>query len=411
MTRGPADIGKVLESLRLFPVVFAHVGGLFDTATVEAGLMTALDDTVRVVVDNLPDGVLDAKFIVMSGMERIVDRPERCERLSNARAWAAAQLSAGHRIAVVSSVPKARLLGCDGSQLIIDARTAFVSAPDADDIAAMAADLGFAQREARLLWELTAGLPACIDSLVRLRAEGLPKKAERDVALDRLTQLMRQSMSEVGPELCAHLDYLMFESKLEEVGAVELDGVILEGLRGSGLGRLDSDGVVQLLPSGRHQFARDALREHVDDLVEPPIGLNAIISGLWTIERMLRALVKARARDKFGAGWREDAFSPELQTDMLQRVMADTLFRPAGMSEVGNPYEWLTFAELLEMLETSDWARPASLPRPYWVRLRAELLPLRNRTAHVRLPRLGDDETVRMWRADLRRRLRLEGGP
>ena len=146
------------------------------------------------------------------------------------------------------------------------------------------------------------------------------------------------------------------------------------------------------------------VRVALDSHVEPPDVVPGILNDLWVIERSLRWHLQQKARDHFGASWRSDAFHEETRERVVERAWRDAVITTRNIEEIGNPFDWLTLDELISLLE-EPWAAVPTCPAVLWRRFLSDVLPVRNRLAHFRLPALDDAATVLRWRRDLVTRL------
>lgn len=409
MTGVGPDVAPAVEEAGRFPLIFLHAGNLLSPATVVSSLTSTMSDDGRAVA------VIDiskssyqcaAGTSVLIGFERLATRADRCERLAKARSSVMAGLQAGGRFVAVSEVPKLRLLGCPGSQLIIDARTVFLPRVPDDDVRGAMASAGLKDASARFLTNMCAGLPALVDAALSAVSETEDDQAAtRSAVMMSVQRTLVEAVRQLGVAGIVALQDLTSRGEWEfDEGS--LDPLILEALRGAGMAELGAEtGEVSLLNARLRKHALGAVRTAADTCVEPPEDIGLILTGLWEIERRIRRAVQQRAVGHHGVNWTSAVLgSSDLRQRVLLRVQADRAARVV-VDDVANPLEWMTLSEVLELLEReAEWACPPDTPPAFFRRLGTDLEPVRNRAAHFRLPQLRDAETVLRWKQDVRRR-------
>lgn len=407
------DVSDVVEALHRYRQVFLHAGLLYQPGEACSSIREALESkgwTVSVthVGRGLPATFEDGPAChILVGFDGICGETQTAlTTLANTRAWAQRVLDRSEftQVLVLSTVPKLRLLGGVGSQLVTDGQTCFLDRLDGEDVLA-ACGRGNTQPERReSLAAATCGLAGLITPLLESPLPvGTPKDAIEE-SKTRLAPILRQAVEDLGWEMAAFLDCLLFERGVRAVSKHE-SPLVLEALRGSGFVRVHTADEAEILSKHLHSELRDVVRDFCDGLVVPPAMLAEICMGLWEIERTVRSAVQRCAMDIHGSNWRVAGVPAGAVDDVLRKYRADTAMPITGIREVANPLEWLSWTQLLDCISSFDWCRPAGLPMTFWNRLRDELSPIRNRLAHFRVPRLGDVDAVRKWLGFLRTRL------
>lgn len=406
------DSDVVLQKLRRFSLVFLHAGALIDEGELAESLRSEMAQFGRSVVlhdvtNSLPDDA-DSDYVLV-GFESLVDGDNRCERLSQLRASVMVNLEEGRRVLAISRVPKARLIGCVGSQLILDAQPVFLRPFPEDATSQILADAGLDGSQAQFAVRASSGLPALISAFTSAHSEseGDSKRAVAAVK-EAVPHLLTRAVRELGPEATTAFHQLLDHGDVDVGERVE--PLIVEALRGSGFAAYDAsrDSIQLLIPERLKSTYLDAVRTVVDSTVIPPSTVTSILTGLWEIERRLRRRLQSLARARSGDGWRELVTAErEVRERVLHRLSQDRVAIESDVRRVANPLEWMTLDELLQLIEEqSEWACPPETPVAFFRRLRGELQPVRNRAAHFRLPELRDDEVVQRWQSEVRRRFR-----
>ena len=214
----------------------------------------------------------------------------------------------------------------------------------------------------------------------------------RPLSLDTYGPVLR----ELGQGLIAALDHALFEVNPKGVDGLEfLSPRELEGLRGSGIVEVDESGVPTLSEPGSLKQLREAVAAHISATVEPAGSLGAVTSGLWFVERRIRNEVRSAAINTFNDQWRSSCLGG-LSAEVLRRAQLDASVAAKSVSDLRDPLEWLTLGELMDLVRSQKFDNLGVEPA-IWRKLQEQLVPIRNRIAHVRMFKPGDDETVTMW--------------
>ncbi|MFE6964314.1 hypothetical protein ACFVAJ_04315 [Agromyces sp. NPDC057679] len=216
--------------------------------------------------------------------------------------------------------------------------------------------------------------------------------------------LLSEALAELGQGLVAALDHAIFEVNPKGTDGLRyLNSREVEGLRGAGLLQLDSDGSPRLTMPSSLKLLKEALSEHVSKTVTPVDRLPDVVSGLWLIERTLRAGVRAAAIAEYGDAWRTSSIGG-MKDEILRRAQLDTSVAAKSVNDLRDPLEWLTLGELLDIIR-SDKFDQLGVEAAIWRKLQEQLVPIRNRLAHVRMLKASDPEIVQMWSSTIVSRL------
>ena len=337
-----------------------------------------------------------AAITVVDGFEEVVDTPGMCEQLSRLRSLVQRALEDGNRILLLSRVPRLRLQGCVGSQLIIDAKPSFLIPLEPAAVVTLAERSGIPSRRRDGLYSATAGLPGLMGRLFDLAGE---EGFSLDRAAAALDDSAYRALAEVGPEVVAWLDAAS-ELAVERVDHTDMPALVLEALRGSGVAA-SADGwrTVDLFSGRLGLHVRRAVQRYSEGSTQLPAQFLEAVTDVWRIERMLRGSVGSAARAKFGKDWKRHVFaSPEHDARALGRAQQEAFPRASSVRDLPSPVEWATLGELLDLIESEPWSRPFGIPLSQWRSFKQDILPIRDRIAHMRLLRPGDADRIRTWR-------------
>ncbi|GAA2203518.1 hypothetical protein GCM10009849_36230 [Sinomonas flava] len=210
------------------------------------------------------------------------------------------------------------------------------------------------------------------------------------------TEVFRAALREIGQGLIAALDHALFEVNPKGTDGLEfLEARELEGLRGSGIIKVGDDGKPLLALPGTARFLREALAAHISESATPAAILPDVTSGLWFIERKIRNALRSAALAKYQDNWRASVLGAR-NGEVLRRAQLDTNVAAKSVTDLRDPLEWLTLGELMEIVR-SDKFDNLGVEAVIWRKLQEQLIPIRNRLAHVRILKSEDAEVVRMW--------------
>lgn len=403
------DVSTVVDTLQRYRQVFLHAGSLFRPDDVRESLIQSLRGqglgvSVLDVSQGLPADIGEGQScFLLTGFAEMCAAQGSAEKLANARAWVQRRLDADPqaRVLVLSSVPKLRLLEGVGSHLVTDGQTCFLGRLGNGEVASACARRGVGAEYERLLAPAACGLAGLVDPLLNPPLDIEKRKSAIRDAESRVTPILRSAVAELGWEIATFLDSLLFGQSSSTVSRHE-NPLVLEALRGAGLIADSATDETQILVRSLGGSLRDAVREVCDSLVAPPDVVAEIAAGLWEIERAVRRAVQCCAVLQHSQNWRAAAIPQLLQEDVVRKYSEETATAIETVRDVPNPLEWLTWVQLLTVINDFEWCRPGDLPASFWRKLRDDVSPIRNRLAHFRLPRLDDADTVYKWRSLLR---------
>lgn len=204
-------------------------------------------------------------------------------------------------------------------------------------------------------------------------------------------------VSELSAETVTHLSEFIWEVGLSPNECLEaLDSTDRESLRGAGLIALAADTSMWVVPSHWKAF-RAAVAEASAKFMHTPAWLGAIFVDLWLIERQIRNAIRGALIARAGIGWRASCASGDLVQELVERAQKDVQPRAMSLKDLRDPLEWLTTSELLDLREHRGLGE-LGMESFMWTRLRSDLLPIRNRAAHMRLVSERDARTASTWR-------------
>ncbi|MFF0989558.1 hypothetical protein [Kocuria nitroreducens] len=209
-------------------------------------------------------------------------------------------------------------------------------------------------------------------------------------------EVLNRTLIELGFEVCASLDRALYENQLVGDDALTLlNARELEALDGAGLTSPNASQRswnfgTRLLP------LKGALDHAFANMIEPQHQLLDISANLWKIERLIRRQVRSQAISAWGSNWRVQCLNEDLRAKTLQRATESAYLGANSVKQLRDPLEWLSLGELLSIKdrrEIGDLGMSSTL----WNQFRLQVMPIRNRLAHMRAIQAGDAADVVKW--------------
>ncbi len=398
---GYPQVTSLLGDSDRFPVVFVFAGRLFggiegSVAALQQAFskvhrerhlisISAADvirpNTLREISDNSGGSTL-----LILHLESLLQEADRCRALGGLRQEVLEAVDRDCRVILISADPAAAFGGCPGSSLIIDARRSY---PEPQQVADLIVRLNGDSRVAQQIVQESSGLPALVEALIASRS--LHGSERRQSLGTALLQLMRSAIRECRPDLATMLRYRLSEGLGMDwdLPLEEWDPELLSACRGAGFIIEAEEGLG--LVSGRLRSALiDAVVEYCVETLELGNQSSSIWEALWFIERRLRSYVRQLAS-------RSSSHDPsallvrELVDRCKDRALADSELW-GEWDSLADVFEWLTLGELLDVVSQSEWARDGWISRRLLRRIREDIMPIRNRAAHMHLPFFRDHE-------------------
>ncbi|NEE03840.1 hypothetical protein [Phytoactinopolyspora halotolerans] len=364
------DYSQWLESIfrkvRRFSVLFLQIGASSEPAR---RALRASNLTVISVAEYLVCESADAhRLIVIDELESML-RSSAEISMGALRERVLADVDSGCGVILLSRAPRVAFPPVPGSSLLDDA--SFGHAP-LDGVTA------------------PGQLPTCV-------IDG--------VAVD---EVIRTALTELGPEVCASLDRVVYENLLVGKAALDqLDARELEALDGVGFTSIRNQKRSWNFPKYLKPL-KESLDAVLAGHVEPQAQLAEIGSGLWQIERMIRRAVRQRAVAAWGDKWRSQCLNGALPRVVLERATDSAYYGAVSLKQLRDPLEWLTLSELLSLKDRKEIG-DLGLKPAMWRHFATQIMPIRNRLAHMRMLRPEDSAEVAKWLRVLELKLFVEG--
>lgn len=306
----------------------------------------------------------------------------------------------GWRVLLLTTVPPDLYPPLAGSSILMDAQQ--IQGRPLDD------QLAEAFLRARGITDQTAidnvcrhagGSRSLLQTFGSIHVSELSGNAKKAAAERAQRDLAMAVFEEIGPSLCMWLEHWVFESGRDELYDSDIATNFLVALRSAGVLAPGRDDAFSIFPFREPGIWSDVLGTYLESVVEPPHLWPELVSELFAFERELRHALKKALE---AAGGLEAALQPHA-AKILELARRDSVPAATCLGHVRSPLDWLTLSELLYVAEESARPRLCGYTSDHWQKLSRDLVPIRNRVAHMRLARQGDLDAVRRFRRLWRR--------
>lgn len=349
------SVVSIRERSKNFKVSFTHLGHA------HRAVRTCLLELDGALLFDSPRAYLDAdptndQFVIILGVEGLAAGSVSMGVL---RERVFREMELGSYFSLISGLPKNEFPVTPGSDLIADAKQVFV--------------------------EETGDAATCT---------GCPSTESH----------IQACLADAGTEAIEELSTRIWEggdSPLSGLNACRRSSQ--NAFRGTGLVKLDGDRLAWTDWCDQREIRSKIAFVSAASLDESS-ALSAVYGDLWFVERLLRNTIRGALVERSGASWKTSLGNDGLLREILERAQADSHPMATSVKELRDPLEWLTTTELLDLRESLSLGE-LGMPKLLWRRIRTEVVPLRNRVAHMRLISQNDAVESAMWRKVVRKHL------
>lgn len=341
-----------------------------------------------------PAGDLVLGNIVLLWLPELVsDRRDFEDVLRQSRPKCLAAMGSGTRMLVVSAWPKLSFPEPDGSSIIADCRPLRPVCIGASHLQTARPDL--APPAAERIAGFSGGSVALAEFYLQLEfAEASGNEKVRRAGQFREGVLL-QAVQELGTGVLALLNHLVLESDTMDLPEDDLAAHHVATLEAARLLRVDdAAGTVHLFDPWRGE-AKDCLATALRSITSPPSEWEVLARKMFTFERTVRKMVMDTLIETEGTSWRIALGARGIKAFGLARN--DTNVSASSLDDMYTPLDWFLLEDLLDL--AADLAGPhgsvLGVRSNEWNRWKVQLVPIRNRVAHLRLPLETDIATVR----------------
>ncbi|MGW1347445.1 hypothetical protein ACWCOV_40780 [Kribbella sp. NPDC002412] len=373
-----ARASLVARSLTRHRLVYLQIGAAFDPIRGEMFEKLHLEHVSAAGAIAAESPPTSSPAIAIEGLEELVHPRSTNPTMGALREEVLARVEAGQSVCLVSRAPRCAFGSIPGSSLLEDC--ALVALPLLNESESPGPHPN---------WSGGWRIPAISSS-----------------DSGNVPNVLRKILQELGNGTLAALDHALFEIDPKSVNGIRfLDNRDLEALRCCGLIAVSDRGWELTIPE-HLKVLKEELAYLLSKSTTPPIELNAVVSGLWYAERTIRLAVRKAALDKWGDQWRASVLGG-LASEALKRAQLDSSTAATKITELRDPLEWLTLGELLDIVRSEKFSNLGKDPL-FWRKLQEQLVPIRNRLAHVRILKSTDEEVVTTWIAMIGNQIHLD---
>ncbi|WP_432049927.1 hypothetical protein [Verrucosispora sp. NA02020] len=334
------------------------------------------------------------KVFLLWKPESIADRRDFEEILRQSRPKGQAAIAAGARLIVVSARPKLSFPEPDGSSIIADCSRLRPISVDADRLQSM--HTGLEPSAAERIVGFADGTVALSEYYLQLEVAKLSGNEKRRQAGQFLHAILSQAVDELGVGILALLDHLVLGCDTLDLPEEDLAAHQIAALESANLLRVnDLDRTVHLFAEPWRAEVKDCLAVALRSVVSPPPEWELLARKTFTFERRARKLVMEMLIELHGKDWRHALGERGAKAFGLARM--DTNMSASSLDDIYTPLDWFLLEDLLDLAAeiSAEHGSIRGVRAGDWARLRSQVIPIRNRVAHVRLPLETDGTTMR----------------
>lgn len=337
--------------------------------------------------------------------ETIAHRRDFEEILRQSRPSGQAAIASGARLIVVSAWPKLSFPEPDGSSIIADCSRLRPIFMDANRLRSTHADLEPAAADRIVAF--AGGTVALTEYYLQLEFARLSGNEKYRQASQFLRKALLQAIGELGVGNLALLDHLVLECDTLDLPVEDLAEHQIAALESACLLRVnDLDGTLHLFAEPWRDEVKNCLGTALRSIVSPPAEWEVLARKTFTFERTVRKMVMEVLIEVHGEHWRKALGERGAKAFGLARN--DTNVSASSLDEMYTPLDWFLLEDLLDLATELATAHGSvqGVRASEWARLKVQMVPIRNRVAHVRLPLETDAGTVRSALLTLDARIR-----
>lgn len=294
-------------------------------------------------------------------------------------------LRRGTRLIVASNAPQSHYPAIDGSSLATDCVQYMGERWRSEQLEQYGSP-----KETQDLVSLSAGMPGPASDILRLFPD-LSRVIRKD-AVACLKNRITETMIQCGSDAISWLESAILLRGIRATPYDDIPADVATTLYAAGLGSPDlQTDCFELLPGVSDATVRACIELAERTFIDAPRQWTKIAAALFTFERTARALLA----ESVGT---HDALVSLLagHTEKIRRNFTAENGLPApDLRSLPNPARWIDLSDLLDLLiSISENSRIGGLTSKQWSLAKLEVLPIRNKIQHMRLPAPGDKRAI-----------------
>lgn len=294
-------------------------------------------------------------------------------------------LRRGSRLIVASNCPQSHYPAIDGSSLATDCVQHMADRWKLEQLRNHGSE-----QDMKKLVSLSAGMPGPASEILKLYPD--VAKANTKDALGHLKKRITDTMIQCGSDCISWLEAAVLLRGVRTTPYDEIPPQVATTLYASGLGSVDfQTDCLDLMPGVSDTTIRTCVELAERSFLNAPPQWTKIAGSLFKFERTARALLAESAPSA-------EALLVLLEdhTEKIRRNFTAEYGAPSpDLGSLPNPARWIDLSDLLDLLiHVSQGARVGGLTSKQWNLVKLEVLPIRNKIQHMRLPSEGDRRTI-----------------
>lgn len=328
---------------------------------------------------------IDADILIVANFDRLLTINHGKTWMRQLRPSIIGHLMRGTRLIVASHAPQSHYPAIDGSSLATDCVQYIGERWQYEQL------LQYGSPEhARRLVSLSAGMPGPASELIELFPD-LSRASGKD-AVACLMKRISETMIQCGPETISWLESSVLLRDGRKAPYDEIPANLATTIHASGIGSLDfQSDCLEVLPGVSDNTVKASVELAERSFLDAPPQWAKIASSLFTFERTARAVLA-------DATLTQEALVTLLSghAEKIRRnFTAENGVVAPDLSSLPNPARWIDLSDLLDLLiDASENSRVGGLTSKQWTLAKSEVLPIRNKIQHMRLPAAGDKQAI-----------------
>lgn len=390
---------SLLESVESKRHLFWHSSAVLATNDIENHLLQSkkesqslhILDCMRMPLNSTNDvdviGLenINADILVILNFDALLSLSRGSAWMRQLRPQVMKHVQQGCRLIVASRKPQFDFPAIDGSGLATDC-VQYVGKPlRSDDLHPyMTADA------AKKLIRCSAGLlgPA---SEVYLAWQNSTTLSGHDIVAI-LTKHISAALVQCGSETISFLETSLRISMTRKLPVAEVPERVAARLLGAGIGVVDAQSdCIEILPGVSDNVMATSVELADRNFLVAPEEWKKTAGALFSFERMARKVLAESVNDSNEVV----SLLRHLEEKIKRNFSVESGTTAPNLETIVNPIRWIDLSELFDLLieKTTD-SRLGGLTGKQWTAAKSDLLPIRNKIQHMRLPSHGDVEIV-----------------
>lgn len=207
-----------------------------------------------------------------------------------------------------------------------------------------------------------------------------------------LKNAISKTMTMCGPEAISWLEEVILMGGERDVSYDTVPVSVGNIIQGSGLACIDhrSD-IFKILPGISAKLVSECITRAEIDVIDAPRVWQEIAGLIFKFERMARKIFLDHIGSERNINAQLEVYSEKIR----RNYSSECGIAAPKLAEITNPIRWIELSDLFDLLISgSENLRIAGWSNKRWVQAKSDILPLRNKIQHMRLPSEGDKELV-----------------